>query len=105
MRSSAIKIRENFTIKVVLKLFNKELLEVATVISSHRCSVEVEGEEREVHKKVKMFNMPLKLLSKKFIEVKLQKLLLIEIESVRHVVAKVEQTELNQLALVAEEEV
>ena len=75
------------------------------VTSSPRCSVVVEEEEREVHKKVKMFNMPLKLLSKKFIEVKLQKLLLIEIESVRHVVVKVEQRELNQLALVAEEEV
>lgn len=105
MRSSVIKIRENFTIKVVLKLFNKELLVVATVISSPRCSVEVEEEEREVHKKVKMFNMPSKLLSKKFIKVKLQKLLLIEIESVSHVVVKVEQTVLNQLALVAEEEV
>ena len=73
--------------------------------SSPRCSVEVEEEEREVHKKVKMFNMPSKLLSKKFTKVKLQKLLLIEIESVSHVMVKVEQTELNQLALVAEEEV
>lgn len=41
-KSSAIEIRENSTIKVVLKLFNKELLEEVMVTSSLKCSVVVE---------------------------------------------------------------
>lgn len=104
-KSSAIEIRENSTIKVVLKLFNKELLEEVMVTSSLKCSVVAEEDAKEVHKKVKMSNMPSKLLLKKFIEERLLKLLLIEIESVQIAMVKEEKVELMPHVLLVKEEV
>jgi hypothetical protein len=106
MRSLAIKIRENSMIKVVLRPFNKEQLVEATVTFSPKCSVEVvDANNNEVHKKVKMFNMPLKLLLKKFSKARLPKLLLIETESVLNAMVKEDKAELMQHVQVAEEEV
>jgi hypothetical protein len=80
MRSLAIKTKENFMTKVVSKPYNKVQVEVEVVAmatSSHKCLVEAilaEEEEDEVHNKVKVFNIPSKLLLKKSIRVRLPKL-------------------------------
>jgi hypothetical protein len=104
--SSAIKIRENFMMKEVLKQFNKELLEEEEVeISSLKCSVVAVEAELEVHRKVKMSNMPSKLPSKRFTKEKLPKLLSIEIESAQIAMVKEEKVELMPHVLLVKVEV
>ena len=92
-----IKIREKCTTTVVKKVFSKEELAVAMVISSHRCSEAVVADQED-HKRERVFNMQLRLLLKKYIKEKLAKLLLIETESVPHVLVKVVRMELMPLA-------
>jgi transcription antitermination factor NusG len=75
MRSLVIKIKESSMTKVVSKPFNKVEAEVAMVTSSPKCSVEVdEVADNVVQHKEKVFNIPLKLLLKKSIRVRLPKL-------------------------------
>jgi hypothetical protein len=77
MRFLAIKTREKCMIKVVSKPFNRvmpEVVVVAMVTSSPKCSEEVEEVDNEVHNKVKVFNIPSRLLSKKSIRERLPKL-------------------------------
>jgi transcription antitermination factor NusG len=75
MRSLVIKIKESSMTKVVSKPFNKVEAEVAMVTSSLKCSVEVdEVADNVVQHKEKVFNIPLKLLLKKSIRVRLPKL-------------------------------
>ena len=74
-------------------------------IYSHKClEVAWVVDEIEDHKKVKVFNMPLKSLLKRSIKVKLQKLQSIEIEFALHVKEEVEKMELTQLVQDAKEE-
>jgi len=60
MRSLVIKIRENSTIKVVSKPFNKEELEVEedTETFSHKCLVVAVVDEKEDQHKERASNMP-----------------------------------------------
>jgi transketolase len=94
-------------IKVVSKPFNKEMPEVvvATATSSPKCSEEAAVEvDNEVHNKEKVCNIPSRLLSKKSIRERPQKLQWIETESVKIATVKVDKAELMQPAQDAKEE-
>jgi len=92
---------------VVNKVSNKieQVVVAAMEIFSHKCLEVVEVVEKEDHKRERMFNMPSRLLSKKFLKVKQVKLLLIEIEFALIVPVKEEKMEQMQLVVLAEEEV
>ena len=65
------KTREKPMTMAAKKVFNRVELEevVAMATSSHKCS-EVVVADLEDHRKERVFNMPLRLLSKKYIKVK-----------------------------------
>ena len=75
-RFSKIKTRENCMISMVLKVFREEVVVEAMETSSPKCLEEVvEDSNREVHRKENLFNILLKLPSKKSIKVRPPKLL------------------------------
>lgn len=99
MKFFQIQISVNYMINMVRKELRKEVVVVATVIFSPKCSVVVvwvEEEDQEVLKRENQFNIPLKLLSKKSIKEKQQKLQLIGIEFAQYVMVKVAKMEPTQ---------
>jgi hypothetical protein len=100
MKFFQMQISVNYMIHMVRKELRKEVVVEAMVIFSPKCLVVVEEweeeEDQEVPKRENQSNIPLKLLLKRSIKEKQQKLQLIGIESAQHVMVKVAKMEPTQ---------